>query len=65
MYININQKIRIIIIMVYYIIIFGLIGKIFGNNIYNINNMMINGLLIFVWIGLSSILTNKITFNII
>ena len=61
MYIGINNKIKIIIIMTGYVILFGLIGRLFNNNINNINNILINSLLIFVWLGLSRAITNKIT----
>ena len=61
MFLTPQQKMRIIIITISYIFLFGFIRLVVINKKMNINDFLINGILLFIWLGLSTALTNYIS----
>ena len=53
MFLTPQQKMRIIIITISYIFLFGFIRLVVINKKMNINDFLINGILLFIWLGLS------------
>ena len=61
MFITPHQKIRIIVIVICYIFLFGFLRMAILNTKSSVSNVLINGILLFVWLGLSTALANSFT----
>lgn len=61
MFLTKQQKIRIILITISFIFLFGFIRLIVINKQRNINDFLINTLLLFTWLGLSTSITNHLS----
>ena len=61
MFITPHQKIRIIVIVICYIFLFGFLRMAISNRKSSVSNILINGVLIFVWLGLSTAISNLLT----
>ena len=58
-----QQKIRIIITTVCFMFFFGFIRILVTNSKKSINNLLINSVLLFIWLGLSTFITKVIVYS--
>ena len=63
MFLTRAQKMRIIVISILYLFLMGFVKMIVINKKMNINDFLVNALLIFIWLGLSTAITNSISVN--
>ena len=64
MFLTRAQKMRIIVISILYLFLMGFVKMIVINKKMNINDFLVNALLIFIWLGLSTAITNSISVTV-
>jgi len=61
MFLTPQQKIRILLITISFIFLFGFIRLLIINKKSNINDFLVNSILLFTWLGLSTAIANHIS----